>query len=212
MDSIKQKYKEIIQPVNAQHEASVDLKNLLQSIVPIPDSEWDWLAKKLKKRKYLQSDKLFKLDESDSSIHFLYSGLVRYFYLTEDGKERNHAFASKGNLVGCFRSFIGAGSCTYTIESLEPTNTLVIPPTCIQEMNERHDCWVQLKQFLVEQVALRKEAREAEFLLNSAETRYQCFLEQHGSLSQRIPQYHIASYLGITPVGLSRIRKRIIPG
>ncbi len=195
--------------MNAQLEALIDLKKLLQSIVSIPEEELLWLAKKIKSREYSQGDKLFSFGESNRSIHFLYGGLVRYFYLGDDGKERNHAFASKHNLVGCFRSFIGAGPCPCTIECLEPTHTLVIPSFCIQEMNERHHCWAQLKQFLVEQVALRKEAREADLLLNSAEIRYQYFLEQHGALSQRIPQYHIASYLGITPVGLSRIRKRI---
>ncbi len=152
---------------------------------------------------------MFELGGSDSAVHFLCKGLVRYYYLTEDGKEYNHSFASERNLVGCFRSFIGAGSSTYIIEALEPTDTIVMPSVCIQAMDKRHDCWIQLKQFLVEHVALRKEAREAAFLLDSVEVRYQRFLDQHSSLIHRIPQYHIASYLGITPVGLSRIRKRI---
>lgn len=60
----------------------------------------------------------------------------------------------------------------------------------------------------MEQLYIKKETREAEFLLDDAETRYQRFQSSYPGLEERLTQYHVASYLGITPVALSRIRNR----
>jgi len=185
------------------------LQKLLNTISPIPKDEWEWLAASLCYRQYAAGEALFRPGEVDASIHYLLHGLVRYFYLPEDGKERNHSFAAEGNLVGCLPVYIGVGPCTFTVEALESTTSLAIPSNIIRSMEDRHHCWSKLKLRLVEHVAIRKEAREAEFLTDTAETRYRNFLTRYASLAGRIPQYHIASFLGITPVGLSRIRKRV---
>lgn len=189
--------------------AAHDLQKLLNTIVPIPDGEWEWLAARFDCREYAAGDVLFRPGEADASIHYLHHGLVRYFYLSEDGKERNHSFAAEGNLVGCLPAYIGAGPCTFTVEALEKTTSIVIPSDIIKTIDNRHMCWSQFKLRLMEHVAIRKEEREAEFLTNTAETRYRNFLTRYTALVDRIPQYHIASFLGITPVGLSRIRKRV---
>lgn len=190
-------------------EKSHTFRELLQQLAPIPESEWQWLEPQLETRCFEPGMALFSVNRNDRSVHFIRHGLVRYHYLTPDGLERNHGFASEGNLVGCFRSFVGQGECTYSVTALEVTKTVVIPDHCVAELFARHGCWIQLKQCLTEHVALRKEAREQAFLLDSAEARYRHFLEQYAPLATRLPQYHIASFLGITPVALSRIRKRI---
>ena len=66
--------------------------------------------------------------------------------------------------------------------------------------------WERLGRLLTEQLYIKKEQREAEFLLDDAPTRYRNFQKQYPGLEDRLPQYHVASYLGITPVALSRIR------
>ena len=62
---------------------------------------------------------------------------------------------------------------------------------------------------LLEQLAIKKERREADFLLMSATERYEKFLQEYAHIVDSIPNYHIASYLGITEVGLSRIRRQL---
>jgi CRP-like cAMP-binding protein len=196
---------------SASDHGSQALRRLLEALAPLPEAEWAWLEPTLAPRRFAVGAPLFQPGQQDAGIHFLRSGLVRYFYLTEDGRERNHTFAAAGSLVGCLPAFVGAGPCTFTVEALEPAATLLIVADAARALADRHECWVRLKLRLMEHVALRKEAREAEFLLDSAETRYRRFLSQYRSLAGRIPQYHIASYLGITPVALSRIRRRVNP-
>ncbi|MCP4271690.1 MAG: Crp/Fnr family transcriptional regulator, partial [Gammaproteobacteria bacterium] len=73
---------------------------------------------------------------------------------------------------------------------------------------DQHRCWEKLGRLLAEQLYIKKETREAEFLLDDAETRYLNFQTNYPGLEDRLTQYHVASYLGITPVMLSRIRRR----
>lgn len=198
------------------HHAGSDglntLRELLCSISEIPEAEWTWLASNIEPREYPAQATLFRPGAVDHSLHFLSNGLVRYYYLTDNGLERNHTFAAEHSLVACLRAFAGVAPCQFAIEALEPTRTLLIPADIVRVMDERHACWLKLKLRLMEHVALRKEAREAEFLLESAPDRYRLFRARFSALEDRIPQYHIASYLGITPVALSRIRKRINHG
>jgi CRP-like cAMP-binding protein len=191
---------------------STPLQALLLSIAPIPEQEWQWLQARLKERLFAPGDVLFSQGGTDAGIHYLLYGLVRYFYLTENGLERNHTFATEGNLTGCLSTFAGAGPCNFTVESIEPTRSLEIPSAVFLALDDRHPCWLRLKLKLAQHVALRKEAREAGFLLDSAETRYRRFLADYAKLADRIPLYHIASWLGITPVALSRIRRRLNTG
>jgi CRP-like cAMP-binding protein len=194
------------------HEDTVKLRQLVHSLSPTPDEEWVWLEQQLEWREFETGDALFRLNGTDAGIHCVRRGLVRYYYLTEDGRERNHAFAAEGNLVGCLPVIAGSGPCNFTVEALEPTRTVFIPSPAVHEFDTRHECWNRFKLRLMEHVALRKAAREAELLTESAEERYRRFITQFGALAERLPQFHIASYLGITPVALSRIRRRINPG
>jgi CRP-like cAMP-binding protein len=198
--------------VSSDAEARLGLRALLDSLEVMPADEWTWLAGRLLPRAYLPGQMLFECGGSDRAVHYLCSGLVRYFYLTEAGKERNQSFAAENNLVACLPSFIGGGPCTFTVEALEPTHTLVIPALAFARGAAERPYWQRLKLRLMEHVALRKSAREAEFLLDSAESRYRRFLTTHAELAVRIAQYHVASYLAITPVALSRIRRRMNPG
>ncbi|MDO8988027.1 MAG: Crp/Fnr family transcriptional regulator [Sideroxyarcus sp.] len=185
------------------------LRKLLNSITPLPENEWRWLEATLRPCEFSKDEALVRTGTHEGGIHFLRSGLVRYFYLKEDGNEWNHTFAAAETLVGCFPCLVGATSCPFTVAALESTRTLLIEDAVVSAFPNRHPCWMQLWTRLMEHVALRKTAREQSFLLDSAEQRYLRFLRDYADIAHRIPQYHIASWLGITPVALSRIRRRI---
>jgi CRP-like cAMP-binding protein len=111
--------------------------------------------------------------------------------------------------AGSFQSLVLGEPCGFFIQALERTETIVLPNRVLNEFYDRHPCWERIGRRNAENLALFKEMREKEFLLDSLETRYRRFLKDYPSLTDRIPQYHIASYLGVTDVALSRIRKKI---
>ncbi len=158
---------------------------------------------------FRRGDYLIRAGSRQRELHFIVDGLVRFVYLAPSGKEFNKSFAGEGAFIGCLRSMLTAMPCRFSIEALESTQTLCLSHDRRLELLQRYPQWEQMARRLAEQLALKKEAREAEFLLDSAETRYRNFLTEHPRLAERIPQYHIASYLGITDVALSRIRKKM---
>lgn len=152
---------------------------------------------------------LINAGEVNGDLFFISQGLVRFVYNTEDGREFNKSFAAENGFIGCLRSVLTQQPCRFAIQALEPTKTLVLTSLARELLWHNYPEWERLGRLLAERLALKKEEREAQFLLDTVENRYQQFLAEHPSLSDRIAQYHIASYLGITDVALSRIRKRL---
>ncbi len=186
-----------------------ELRDFLDKLARISEEEWAYFSGKITERNFPKNHLLFRAGEPVIDFFFIINGLVRYFYLTEEGKEFNKAFAMEHNFVGSFSSLVPNIPCRYSVQALEKTETLVVPVRLIQNCYDRHPAWERVGRLHAERVAVKKEKREGEFLLDSAETRYRSLLVEFPMLIGRIQQYHIASYLGITDVALSRIRAKI---
>ena len=181
----------------------------IESQVSIPVGEWEYFVSHLVECRFEKNDYLIRAGDVAQSFYFIVDGLVRFFYSTEDGKEFNKSFALENGYAGSFHSLVRQAPCGFFIQALERTNAVVLPNQLLRELHERHSCWERLGRRNAENLVLIKEAREKELLLDSLETRYRRFLKEYPGLADRIPQYHIASYLGVTNVALSRIRSKI---
>jgi CRP-like cAMP-binding protein len=153
-------------------------------------------------------DILFSAGDRLEDLYFVVSGLVRYYYLTPDGREFNKSFVSNGGVVTCLSSFLEARPTPFFTEALEPTVLVALPMEKMRELKSSEIVLERLINGFIAKLALQKEKREASFLLEDAAGRYEAFLKDFADLAPRLPQYHIASYLGITAVALSRIRAR----
>ena len=184
-------------------------KGVVDQIVSVPESEWEHFVQHLSERIFEKNDYLVRAGDVVDNFYFINKGLVRFFYCTQDGKEFNKHFAMENGFAGSFHSLILQAPCPFFIQILEKTETIVLPNRVLNEFYNRHACWERLGRKMAENLVLVKEAREKELLLDSLEIRYQRFLKEFPGLVDRIPQYHIASFLGVTDVALSRIRKKI---
>ncbi|HET9914882.1 MAG TPA: Crp/Fnr family transcriptional regulator [Anaerolineales bacterium] len=186
-----------------------NFKSIIDQRVSIPDAEWQYAVEYLSERTFDPRDYLVRAGDVVENFYFINTGLVRFFYCTEDGKEFNKHFAMENGFAGSFHSFTRHEPCSFFIQALERTETVVLPNNILNQLYDRHACWERLGRKIAEHLVLIKEAREKELLLDSLEIRYKRFLKEFPGLVDRIPQYHIASYLGVTDVALSRIRKKI---
>ena len=184
------------------------LKETFEQMVSIPESEWEHVVPYFSERTFQKNDFIVRAGELSNDFYFIIKGLVRYFYLTVSGKEFNKHFAMENRLAGSFQSLVLNKPCGFFIQALERTETLVLPNKLLTESFDRHVCWERIGRINAERLAIMKELREKEFLLDSLEIRYRRFLEEYPGLLNRVPQYHIASYLGVTDVALSRIKKK----
>jgi len=157
-------------------------------------------------------ERILSAGYASNTLWFLAQGLVRNVYTTKDGKEFNKSFISAPGFCGAMTEILVDTPSRFSIESMEPCTALAIPIDWFRQALPGSPALQTLARVIAEQLALKKEQREAELLLDDATTRYQNFVHNHPHLVQRIPAYHIASYLGITEVALSRIKRKLNPG
>ena len=176
---------------------------------PLPDVSWQHGARLFSRHAYKKEEYLLRAGDVGDHIYYVLRGLLRQFYTTDEGKEFNKSFSVENEPCGSFRSSLTATPSRFAIQALEPTEVLAVRFSELTALFETDVHWERLGRKSAEYQTLLNEEREAEFLLDSAAVRYRRFQEQYPGLEARIPQYHVASYLGITSVALSRIRGKL---
>lgn len=138
-------------------------------------------------------------------IYFLISGICHSSYLTDKGKEFSKEFYWENDWIIGFESLIMQQPSPYLLESLTPCTMLSLPVATIRQWrDEKHSIYLKL----LETQLMYKENKERFMLLYSPEERYQLFCQHYPELLKRLNDYQVAAYLGITPISLSRIKKR----
>jgi CRP-like cAMP-binding protein len=135
------------------------------------------------------------------------SGLLRLYYLDRSGKEHNKHFCVEQTCAISYSAFLQQMASRLSIQALEDCTLLVIDHEAYTRLLASHPGWQVAARKLAEMIFILKERREAELLQCTAAERYARFREDYPGLEQRVNQYQIASYLGITAESLSRIRR-----
>lgn len=194
---------------NSKQDQLKLLKTKLDLIVSFSNYSWSAAESFFYSRCFGAGENVIEAGEIVTELNFLLDGIARYYYLTENGKEFNKSFAISGQVLSSVSSLINGTPSPFFIQALEPCKCISIKYSDFVALCNMHKEWESLARCLLEQLAIKKERREADFLLLSASDSYKKFLVEYADIAGRIPNYHIASYLGITEVGLSRIRKRL---
>lgn len=155
------------------------------------------------------SEFVFRQGEEDRNLYFLKEGLLKAHYCLQDGSELIKSFVIANSIIGNLVSAHAGKACSFSLSCLEPCAIIRINYTKLEQQSKlEHSFSLELNQLLVT-YALKKEQREYEFLCLNAEQRYRLLLAEEPTLLRRVTQQDVARYLGITPVGLSRIKKRV---
>jgi CRP-like cAMP-binding protein len=144
-------------------------------------------------------------------VGFVEAGLLRY-HMNHDGTEKTLFFSSEGEFVSNYQSFLPREPSNTSIQAIEDCLLQVISYDDLQKLYAGVSEGEKLGRLAIEQVFLSSMQQLKSFYKDSPAERYQQFLRSYPNLSQRIPQYHIASYVGIKPQSLSRIRRRMVTG
>lgn len=186
------------------------LYNALNDISPITRELWLKIKNNFKIQRLNKGDYLFHAGDSVDHFYFLTSGIARYYYLDQNGSEFNKNFAfRKGHLLSSISSVVKGLCSPFSVEILTPFICFSIPYQEFLSLSSSHQEINFLLIKIYENLIIKKERREADFLLLDATQRYEKFLNEFSEIIEDIQNYHIASYLGISEVGLSRIRKNM---
>ena len=159
---------------------------------------------------HFDKDKLItRAGEVEHSLYYLSEGIVRFFYYnpTTD-KETTVDILFAEQFFMSYASFVKREPSLFSIQALKEVTAYKIGREHLEHLIEKQK-YLQIKADILEHLLIEKMQREAQFLLQSPEEIYRNLLEKDPKLIQNIPLKYIASYIGITPQALSRIRKRI---
>ena len=145
--------------------------------------------------------------EISNKIYFIKNGCLREWF-NKDGKDITFQFFFEGQPVASIDSFMNQKPSLFTIESVEPTNILTIEKTDFEKLlNTYLDLNKGFQDFIFERFRIYGQLFLSR-IKDSPQERYEELIKNHPEIIKRIPQHYIASYLGITPISLSRIRNR----
>lgn len=157
---------------------------------------------------FVPGDYLVHCGDRSDTLFLLDSGLVRLFYITPDGRERNKSFLAARQITGPVSAALTATPSPFSIECLEPIRAISFQLQDLLKATESNPAIARLYQGFLAEAFIRNQQREAMLLTCNAEQRYQWLLDNEPELPGRVPQFHIASYLGIDAVSLSRLKRK----
>lgn len=183
--------------------------HILGKYAEIPKDEKVKLSHSLKSRHLEKGDHFVKMGEYQSRFAFIMSGIFRVYCIDESGNEKTMAFRQRGHFLAAYSPIIRKKESWYFIQALRDGEILSIEFKDYLALSKEHPSWGTLEKNYLVDLFIEKEDRERSFLMEDASTRYLNFCKKNPGLEKTVSQFHIASYLGISPVSLSRIRAQI---
>ncbi len=182
----------------------------VNTVHTLTDSAWGDLLPLFSEKKILKGDYFVEENSYPDQVGFILDGVLRAFYRTPDGNEYNKTFFVDNSFAVSLAAVIQKSKSCLNFQALTESKLLVANYFEIVALFEKHRCIETLIRLILEiEWVVKKEQREIRLVLNNAEERYIYFQEEYPGLENIIPQYHIASHLGITPIQLSRIRAKM---
>ncbi len=176
----------------------------------IPEVDAQQLLKISKCKSLMSGDSFISAGQVPQKFAFVFKGLFRYFYTDKAGNELTKALILENSIISSYSAMLYQTPSHFCIEALEDSEFLEINYHKWLELQPQSRFWDKFLIKALEKGYVTKEKRERDLLLLDATTRYYDFLEEFPGLEKRVTQQIIASYLGIKPESLSRIRKKAI--
>ena len=185
-----------------------ELKGYFNAISKLDESTWDKIIPFFKEEELLKNEYFAEENKTSRQIAFLKTGVVRAFFINQEGKDYNKQFFVGQSIIGAYSSLLTGNTNLIAQQAL--TDCVIY--TCdYKSLIALFDECPDLERFarkMAEHYFLEKEKKEIEIVMLDASQRYILFQKEFPTLEQLISQFHIASYLGVSATQLSRIRKK----
>jgi CRP-like cAMP-binding protein len=187
-----------------------NIKKYYQNLLPeLSEEQWQYFQQFLVQKTIKKNEYLVEPGKVCKYVTYINKGTLRAFNIT-DGKEYALSFFIENDYVSEYCSFLTKTPATYFIQALEDTEVIDLHYDDMQKLYREIPILERFGRYIAENLFIMLSTRNTSLLTESPEERYLKLLQSNqNNLLQRVPQYMIASYLGITPEALSRIRKRL---
>lgn len=182
-------------------------KDYLQKKVAITDEQFELISDKLKIKTFEKGEMILMKGEVSSHVYFVLDGLLRSYSIDSKGKTHIIQFAPEQWWLSERNGILFNEESEFFLDAIENTRAVVLPKDFITESAKIVPCMYELNASMLNNAIRFMQKRINMLLSATAEERYLNFIKLYPNLTLRVPQWMIASYLGITPESLSRVRK-----
>lgn len=188
------------------------MQRLIENIklyTTLNEQELELLKSSVEKRIYKKSETIFTEGKISDEIYFVTKGCVRLFY-NVDGSDKTAFFYTEGQFICAGESFTFNIPAIENYQAVEQSEIFIFTKAKIENLLSKAPKMEVIARIATENELITCQKVIASFITKSAEERYIELLSREGELFQRVPQHYIASFLGVSPETLSRIKSRII--
>ena len=185
------------------------LMKYMTSLTTLSEEEQQAILEEIQIGEFKKGTTLQRQGDIPTKCYFVLSGCVRQYSIDEMGKEVTSNFYTEEQAISNFNHHKQDKSSAYTLTCLEDCTLVVGDLETEQDMYNKYSQLEIMTRYMTEQNFGEVQDELASFIASSPEERYKGLLQKRPHLINRVPQHQLASYLGITPESLSRIKKRI---
>jgi CRP-like cAMP-binding protein len=185
-----------------------EIVKLISRHLELTSEEASTFAECIPIKSFKKGNVLLREGQVSKDSYFVIEGCVRKYYII-DGEERTTEFYIEDESIASLQSYKNRTPANHYFECVEDCKLAVLNYDKEQELFKRVPKYEALCRMSMEDDFGEQQEALAKFITSSPEERYKNLLEKRPDLIQRVPQYHLASYLGVKPESLSRIRKRL---
>ena len=184
------------------------IREFYERIIKLQESEWGFISSHFYKKVFVKNEIITKQGETENYLSFIETGIVR-FYIPDNENELTFNFSFNKEFTCAYDSFLTQTPSEYELQALSETVVWQISYSDLQKVYKETKVGNYLGRFAAEKLFLTKSKRELSLLKDNAKERYLNLFHEQPDILKFIPLKYIASYIGITPQGLSRIRRQI---
>lgn len=185
-----------------------EIRNYFENITSMSESDWLIFSSKLERREFPKKAVLLEVGKTENYLSFVEKGIVR-FYIPKEENDITFFFAFQNQFMSGYNSFLTRSASTFQIETLTKVTLWSVSYANLQKIYRESTVGNLIGRNASEQLYINTLKRELSLLNDTAEQRYLKLFEEQPRIFEQIPLKYIASYIGITPQALSRIRRRI---
>lgn len=190
-----------------QEQEKIRIRQFVEQFQPLTDAAWKDLSDLFSYRELKKGAPFVTEGAYNDQLAFIIDGALRAYYLDAKGDFYNKTFFIANTFAASLASILQGIPSFLSFDALVDTQLWQASYTEMSKLFDQHHCIERMVRKIIEyEWVIKKEQRELRLVLTDAAARYAYFQEEYPGLESKIPQYHIASHLGITPIQLSRIR------
>lgn len=194
--------------MTTRSEANQILKASVSRFISLTEDEFEQFSKLFHFRKFEKKEHWLLPGDFCTEIALILTGCLRYYY-SREGVERTGQFFFEGGWFTDYESWITKQPSIIGIDAIEPTELLILPFRELENLYEQNPKFERLGRLMAENTIIGIRNRNISLLNDKPEEAYLKLMKERPKVMERVPQHLIASFLGIEPETLSRIRKKI---